>query len=195
MILLEDQGQKLGQHTVKNNYWKGSGIEVTRCPLPVGDYVIANEQVVDVINRKAKRGVALKKMDFLGTYKVAVDTKKDMAELYADMFADHERFRDECILAQNNGIKLYVLVENEDGIKTIDDVFKWNNPRLKRYNTIAYMHRQGKWQNVALPKRPPVPSPQMAKAMLSMQTKYGVEFVFTPPNRAGSKVIELLTKE
>ena len=195
MILCEDMSQKVGRHTVKNNYWKNSGIEVVRIPAPVGDYFIANEQVIDVINRKAKRGVALKKMDFLGTYKVCVDTKQDMAELYADLYADHERFRDECILAQNNGIQLYVLVENEDGITCVNDVFKWQNPRLKRYNLIAYMHRQGKWQNVALPKRPPVPSPQMAKAMLSMEHKYGVKFVFCPPNKAGSTTIKLLTKE
>lgn len=194
MILLEDQGQKLNKHTVKNNFWRNSGIEVTRVPLPCGDYVIANEKIIDVINRKAKRGVALKKMDFLGTYKVCVDTKQDMAELYSDLFADHERFRDECILAQNNGIQLYVLVENEDKITCIEDVFKWNNPRTKRYNLIAYMHRQGKWQNVPLPKKPPVPSPQMAKTLMSMEQKYGVKFVFCTPNRAGSTVVKLLTE-
>ena len=54
----------------------------------------------------------------------------------------HARFRDECILAQNNGIKLYVLVQNAGGlikgtkdiynptIRTLDELHKWKNPRL-----------------------------------------------------------------
>ena len=49
--------------------------------MPVGDYIIATDKVADVIHRKAKRNMEVKKMDFLGTYAVAVDTKKDMQEI------------------------------------------------------------------------------------------------------------------
>ena len=44
-------------------------------PLPCGDYIIADDKVMDVINRKKERGIPVKKMDFLGTYNVTVDTK------------------------------------------------------------------------------------------------------------------------
>lgn len=54
-------------------------------PLPCGDYIIANEKVADVINRKKERGIPVKKMDFLGTYNVTVDTKKDIQELVKHM--------------------------------------------------------------------------------------------------------------
>lgn len=193
MMLIEDKGQKEGQHILKNRYFDCHDIEVLRTPLPVGDYVIATDKVLDVIKRKTARKMEVKKMDFLGSYDVSVDTKKDMQEIVGNICGKaHPRFRDECVLAQNNGIKLYVLVENTDGVNTIDDVFKWQNPRLHRYNRIAYMHREGKWLNTTLPKAEPTSGKTLAKAMLTMQLKYGVEFVFCRPEKAGEKVVELL---
>lgn len=196
MMLIEDKGQKEGQHILKNRYFANNEIEVLRAPLPVGDYIAATDKVADVIHRKSVRKMELKKMDFLGSYNVSVDTKKDMQEIIGNICGKaHPRFRDECILAQNNGIKLYVLVENTDGIKTIEDVFKWHNPRLHRYNKIAYMHNVGKWLNVPLPKAKPTSGEVLAKAMSTMQIKYGVEFVFCRPEDAGAKVVELLQQE
>lgn len=193
MLLIEDKGQKEGLHILKNRYFDSRDIEVLRAPLPVGDYVIATDKVLDVIKRKSARKTEVKKMDFLGSYDISVDTKKDMQEIVGNICGKaHARFRDECILAQNNGIKLYVLVENTDGIKSIEDVFKWQNPRLHRYNKIAYMHNIGKWLNTALPKAKPTSGETLAKAMITMQKKYGVEFVFCHSKDAGAKVIELL---
>ena len=193
MLLIEDKGQKEGQHILKNRYLSNNEVEVLRAPLPVGDYVIASEKIMDVIHRKSVRKMEVKKMDFLGTYNVSVDTKKDMQEIVGNICGKaHARFRDECILAQNNGIKLYVLVENTEGVSAIDDVFRWQNPRWHHYNKIAYMHNVGKWLSVPLPKAKPTSGQTLAKAMLTMQLKYGVEFVFCRPENAGAKVIELL---
>lgn len=196
-MIVEDLGQKcsgkVDKHKHKHKYWDEKGIKWERYPLPVGDYILCNDVVSDVIQRKQKRGIDVKKMDFLGSYKVCVDTKKDIQEIVGNVCGkQHPRFRDECILAQNNGIKLYVLVENTDGIKSIEDVFKWQNPRLHRYNKIAYMHNIGKWLNTALPKAKPTSGETLAKAMITMQKKYGVEFVFCHSKDAGAKVIELL---
>lgn len=44
------------------------------------------------------------------------------------------------IRAKYSEIKLIVLVENEDGVTNINDVFHWKNPRMERYNKIKYMH-------------------------------------------------------
>ena len=193
MLIIEDKGQKEGLHILKNRYFKSHDIEVLRAPLPVGDYIIATDKVKDVIHRKSARKMELKKMDFLGTYDVSVDTKKDMQEIVGNICGKaHPRFRDECILAQNNGIKLYVLVENTCGVKSVQEVFKWQNPRLHRYNRIAFMHSQGSWLSMPLPKAKPTSGETLAKAMLTMQLKYGVEFVFCRPEDAGAKVIELL---
>ena len=79
MMLIEDKGQKEGLHILKNRYFNCHDIEVLRAPLPVGDYVIATEKVMDVIKRKTARKMEVKKMDFLGSYDISVDTKKGYA--------------------------------------------------------------------------------------------------------------------
>ena len=38
MVIIEDTGQKLGKHEIKNNYFKEHNIKVIRNKLPVGDY-------------------------------------------------------------------------------------------------------------------------------------------------------------
>ena len=201
MILLEDEGQKIDKHIVKNDYWKKNGIEVVRYPLPVGDYILSNEKVTNVIERKSNRNLKVKKMDFLGTYNVSVDSKKDMQEIIGNICGkQHERFRDELILAQNNNIQLYVLVENEDGIKCIDDVFKWHNPRLNIWvqdkNNVVGYYKNGNPRYARKQKYPrATKGPQLAKAMLSMQYKYGVKFEFCKPSESGKRILELLTGE
>ena len=193
MIIFEDMGQKEDKHIVKNQWFYEKGIEVVRAPLPVGDYIIANDKAMDVLERKKKRGNKPKKMDFLGTYSVAVDTKENIGEIINNICGKaHGRFRDECILAQNNGIQLYILVENEDGVTCIEDLFKWQNPRLYRYNKIKYMHNLGKWQHIKLPQKPPTKGETLAKAMVTMEKEYGVRFLFCHPKEAGAKVVELL---
>lgn len=195
MIIIEDKAQQNLKHTAKHLHWESHGVYWERYPLPVGDYIIANEQVLDVISRKQKRGTEVKKMDFLGTYKVCVDTKKDMQEIIGNICGkQHGRFRDECILAQNNDIRLIVLIENEDGVKSIDDLFRWQNPRLHRYNKISYMHNLGKWSSISLPRAKPTSGEILAKAMLTMQLKYGVEFQFCKPEEAGERILSILSR-
>lgn len=97
--------------------------------------------------------------------------------------------------AQNSQIRLIVLVENEDGVKSIEDVFRWQNPRIHRYNKIAYMHNLGKWSSIPLPKAKPTSGETLAKAMLTMQLKYGVEFQFCKPKEAGERILSMLNVE
>lgn len=199
MLLLEDEAQQQGKHVIKNDYWRSQGLEVKRYPLPVGDYIIANDKVLDVIERKQKRNIKVKKMDFLGTYNASVDSKKDMQEIVGNICGkQHERFRDEALLAQNNNIQLYVLVENEDGIDSIGDVFSWHNPRLDIWvqdkSNVVGFYKNGNPRYARKQKYPKATrGPQLAKAMLSMQDKYGVIFDFCKPSESGAKIIELLS--
>lgn len=195
MILIEDMGNKVGLHVAKNNYWSSNGVEVLRAPLPVGDYVLVNDKIQDVLDRKTKRGIEPKKMDFLGTYTVCVDTKRDMNEIEGNIIGKaHARFRDELILAQNNGIKLYVLVENRDKINDVRDVFRYTSKR--RLNWLKYnkLHQEGRALNIVIPSKPPVSGANLAKSMLTMQERYGVTFLFCKPEESGKKIIDLLTQ-
>jgi ribosome-associated protein len=191
MILIEDKANKEGLHKIKNAYWQSQGIEVIRHPLPVGDYILVDEKVAEMLERKEKRGIPPKKMDFLGTYDVVCDSKADISELANNVCGkSHDRFRDECILAQNNGIKLYILVENESFtikgnvespyIGKLDDLHKWVNPRL-------WIRRNGRQ---AYPKA--TRGITLQKCCKTLEAKYGVKFVFCRPQDAGAKIIELL---
>lgn len=120
-------------------------------------------------------------MDLLGTYSIAVDSKNSILELAGDVCGpDHDRFRDECIMAQNNGIKLVILVENEDGITTLRELHRWVNPRLwiKKYGRQVY------------PKA--VRGVTLMKACMTVEKKYGCLFLFCTPQEAGYMVLQIL---
>ena len=190
MKILVDTGQKKKKHDLKHECMEKLGAELQIVPLPVGDYVLVSGDVEDVLNRKKNRGIDVKKMDLLGSYKVSVDTKRDIQEAIGNICGpQHDRFRDEVILAQRNQIKLYILIENTDGVSTLDDLDTWENPRKK----------MKKWVSVADGGRKRVPVSQnatkgvsLAKAMRTMQEKYGVTFLFCKPEEAGAKILELL---
>ena len=193
MILLEDSNNKVDKHQKKNRYWEEHGIQVIRQRLPVGDYVLMNEKMADVIRRKTERGIKVKMMDLVGTYDVCVDEKSSIAELCQDVCGkDHNRFRDELIFAQNNGIKLHILVENDldpinikkkvvnTVIYKLEDLHRWTNPRL-------WIMEKGKQKYPRATK-----GSSLMKACMTLQKKYGCEFHFTSSRKAGAEVLRLL---
>lgn len=192
--IIEDIGNKKDKHKAKHKYFMEQGINLRREALPIGDYILCTETVQNVINRKEKRGVALKKMDFMGAFKITVDTKKDIQEIILNICGkQHGRFRDECLLATNNQVKLYILIENKDNIQNLNDLENWINPRIAKYEKILEMHQKGKWKHISEPKSPPTSGKTLAKAMRSMEEKYDVKFVFCDPSEAGEKIVELLS--
>lgn len=193
LVLLEDVNNKLDHHTIKHKYWEKNGIEIMRYRLPVGDYVIANDKIMDVLARKKKRGIQPKMMDFMGCYDVCCDSKFDISELVSGVCGkQHDRLRDECILAQNNGIKLIFVVENKGGlikgtrdiynptITKLEDLHKWKNPRL-------FIRRNGKQLYPTATK-----GVTIMKACMTLEKRYGVIFKFCEPEESGKKIIELL---
>lgn len=193
MKIIEDKNNKVGKHEEKRRYFESQGIQVLSYALPVGDYILVTDAVADMLARKDHRGIPPKKMDFIGTYDVCIDTKNSVDELVADICGkQHERFRDECILAQQNGIRLIVLVESKDeglgkykkimnpAVRSIEDLFHWKNKR-------AFIWKNGKQLYPTATK-----GATLAKACITMQKKYGVEFLFCDPKDSGRRIIELL---
>ena len=190
--IIEDKAQQAKKHEIKHQWFSVNNVNLLNMPLPVGDYILLTERVEDVLKRKEKRGIPVKKMDFLGSYKICVDTKRDIQEIIGNICGkEHERFRDEVLLAKNNGIYLYVLIENEDGIDCIDDLLLWENPRAKiqKWVTTPSGHRR------KVLKYPKATSGSiLAKAMKTMSEKYGVKFLFCKPEEAGEKILKILTE-
>ena len=148
MKLIEDSRQQAGKHELKHAYWVANGDDILRCKLPFGDYALPP--------------------------KVAVDTKENMSEIANNIGgAEHRRFRDECKLAQEYDCQLYVLVENTEGIRSLEDVARWINPRLQ-----------------FSPKA--ISGARLCRAMQTMQSRYGVRFLFCRPEEAAAIINRLL---
>lgn len=170
MTIIEDVGQKVGQHDNIAEWCAENNVLLRRQKLNVGDYQLVQS--------------------------TAVDTKKGMQEIYSDIVSDHERFRNECIRAQEDGIRLVILIEDEH-IKTLDDAKKWRNPRIDKYyrdyGLVIRAQRAGKMLNRKIPK-PPVSSERLVGMMDAMTMRYGVEWQFCHPDKTGERVFQILTE-
>lgn len=149
MTVIEDTRQQAKKHILKHEYFADNGIKVIRSKLPVGDYA-------DIKNMS-----------------VIVDTKKDIQEIIGNVTKGHKRFIAECDLAAENDIKLVILIENEDNVTCINDLYKWYNPRLK-------------WSLKA------TTGITLAKILTGIEYRHGVRFEFCRPENAGKRIIELL---
>ena len=170
-ILLVDSRQQEGKHDAKEQWFAAHGIETRRTKLWVGDYTLPTDQ------------------------SVCIDTKKDIQELVGDICGkQHERFRNECIRAQEAGIQLIVLVENRGGkvghgniynptITRLEDLHKWKNPRL-------FIMERGKQKYPNATR-----GITLMKACMTMQLKYGTKFLFCTPEQSAAKIMELLMGE
>lgn len=149
ITLIEDTRQQKDKHILKHNFFNDNDISVLRSKLPVGDY--ANIKDMSIV----------------------VDTKKDIQEIISNVTKQHERFRSECELANSNGIKLIVLIENKQNVTCIKDLAGWYNWRLKTNKRAT----TGK---------------QLMKILYTMEDKYNVEFQFCSPENSPLKILELL---
>lgn len=168
MTIIEDTGQKKGEHLNISQHMEKRGIILRRQKLNVGDYIIAPS--------------------------VSVDTKQGMGEVYGNLVQDHDRFRAECVRAQEDSTRLYILIENEDGMICLDDVERWQNPRVdeyySRYSFAMAAKKHGK--NIRIPS-PPVPNKRLIRMMETMSERYGVRWVFCRPEETGEMIVKLLT--
>lgn len=162
MIIQTDTRQQMQRkhHQIKEKWFLDNGHEVVHSKCLIGDYVCPSNG------------------------SVAVDTKQNCSELYADLIQDHARFHNECVNAQKYGIRLIILVENKDGFTKPEDIKKWKNPQWFRY---WKARRNGSTQ------KPPASNVQLLKIMHSMSRDYGVEFQFCSTEEAGQRIVDILT--
>ena len=163
MVLIEDTRQQAGKHKNVQAYCSRHEIELQRHKLDVGDYMLPG-----------------------GT--VSVDTKSGLQEVYYNLITGHDRFRRECVRARESGIRLVVLVE-EAGITTLEDVKGWVNPRI-----VAYEWAVEHGYNPAC-KAPPISSPRLYGIMKTMEENYGIRFEFCHKHSTGKRILEILTEE
>lgn len=174
-----DSNQKDGMHVLKHDYFASlDDYELIQKSLSVGDYMLC-------------------------AGRTSIDTKANLQELWGNITGgrrkdkngrildktEHERFREECIRAQELDIKLIILVETRH-VKNLEELAKWYEP------TDEYLRRGGRLKKSYNKDRKHVPQrasgKRLAKSCNTMHEKYGVTFLFCTPEEAGRRVIELL---
>lgn len=171
IIIQEDSRNRLGCHDNKNQYFQENEIRVLRSKLPFGDYTLINNT------------------------SVVIDTKKDMLECEMDLTKQHTRFRNEITNANNFGIGVVILIEEEIQYNNLDDVIarykipKWKSTTFEMVNGKKQLrHRKGQPMgnfNVET----------IVKAMKTMQQKYAVLFWFTTKEKCGEAIIDILVNK
>lgn len=152
MVIVEDTRNKKGLHELKHTAWEAHGDQIVRCALSCGDYALPPA--------------------------VAVDTKANLGEIAQNIGGtteEHQRFRRELIRAQEQGTHLYILIENTEGVRCIEDVRRWINPRL-------------------LDSPRAITGERLAKAMQTMQGRYGCTFLFCEPQEAAAVIYKILKR-
>jgi hypothetical protein len=78
------------------------------------------------------------------------------------------------VRAQDAGINLIILVEHGGDIHELEDVFFWDNPRLKES-----------------PKA--TTGRALYRSLLTIRDRYGVRFEFCDKRHTGERIVELLS--
>ena len=167
-IIIEDSRQQPGKHSNIHAYCEANDIRIVRSKLTVGDYSLPTNQAI------------------------CVDTKYGLQEVYGNMVQEHDRFRRECDLAAELGIRLVILVE-EDGIQTLDNVHEWVNPRYERYMKLYYGRKHGRYMATQLPPRKPIDSPRLERMMRTFAEHHGCEWRFCSKEQTGAVLMDILT--
>lgn len=166
IVIQCDTRNQIGKDEHVLEYFRNNGIKIVRSKLYVGDYGLLHDM------------------------RTIVDRKRDVMEIIQDICSpDHERFKRELISAQESSIKLYILIEDEY-IYNIDGVKYYQIPRYKgnQYKDGKLIHKRGE-------KRSQVNLEALAKAMHTMEEKYGCTFCFAKHDDFGRKILELLGVE
>lgn len=121
--------------------------------------------------------------------RLIIDRKQNLTEMCANVCQQHERFRAELVRAQQMGIKLVILIEHSSQIKSIDDVAKWENPRL---NKRVWDKETRQWKTI---KTKAMTGETLSKIMRTLERKYGCEFQFCDKLHTGKRIIEILGGE
>ena len=149
--LQEDTRNKSDKHSTKHEGWAASGVAVVRSKLAFGDYALVPA--------------------------ASVDTKRDIQELAQDVFQQHDRFRRELVGARDAGTKLYILTENDEGIRSLADLAAWKESAKQ------FAKRKGAQVRID------------GGRLATMESKYGATFLFCAPDESAALIVELLRKE
>ena len=119
--------------------------------------------------------------------RLVIDRKQNLDEICGNVCQQHKRFRAELERAQENGIRVVILCEHGHGIRTLDDVAFWRNPRARVKKLIG-----GRW---TWTEQKVMQGNTLFKILNTMQNRYGVSFLFCDKSETGRRIVEILSNE
>lgn len=120
--------------------------------------------------------------------RLVIDRKKDLQEICGNVCQQHERFKAELLRAKEQGIRLVILCEHGADIKSLEDVYFWQNPR--KYQ-IRWKTVNGKRVKDVISAKA-VDGNQLYKSLCTIRERYNVDFVFCQKEETGQKIIDIL---
>ena len=123
--------------------------------------------------------------------RLIIDRKQNLQELCGNVCQQHERFKKELLKAMQANIQLIILVEHGPDIKTLEDVYFWQNPRK---HEVKWRYVNGKREKYIVSAKA-VDGCQLYKSLCTIRDRYNVRFEFCEKKDTGAKIIELLSKK
>ena len=107
---------------------------------------------------------------------VVIDRKRNLLEVAQNVIQGRKRLVREIERCNRAGCHLIFLVEHGNSVKTLEDVIRWKNPRL-RESPLA------------------VSGDRLFRVMKAMEEYYGIEWQFCNKQSTGRKIIQLLRSD
>lgn len=149
-------------------YFDRNGIDHFSQVLPVGDYMCPDNPAF-VIDRKHD----LSELAINVSTVPRKDGERFKRDKNGNIVTDHARFIRELERAKAAGIQMVILCEHGHGIKSLEDVASWVNPRL-RISTLAMSGKR------------------LHQILLVLSMTYDIRFAFCERSQTGAEIVRLL---
>ena len=120
--------------------------------------------------------------------RLVIDRKKDLNELCGNVCQQHDRFKEELIRAMQQNIKIVILVEHGEDVKSLEDVYFWENPRK---HEVIWKTVNGKRVKTVRSAKA-IDGPQLLKSLYTIRDRYNVDFEFCTKEETGKRIVEIL---
>ena len=120
--------------------------------------------------------------------RLVIDRKKDLNELCGNVCQQHDRFKAELIRAMQQNIKIVILVEHGEDVKSLEDVYFWENPRK---HEVIWKTVNGKRVKTVRSAKA-IDGMQLYKSLCTIRDRYNVDFEFCTKEETGKRIIEIL---